>query len=136
MSLRWRAPLLLLLIGCNSSYASWFSDTGARKQIAGQQVLLGDLFNQGRTLEERIAKLEERGLLELHNQIETLRRDLSKLYGQIEVLDNQNELTQKRQRDFYIDLDTRLRRIERPGESVVPAPAAAEPEAAHRRTGS
>lgn len=127
--MRWRAPLLLLLIGCNPGYASWFGDTGARKQIAEQQVLLGDLFNQGRTLEERLAKLEERGLLELHNQIETLRLDLNKLYGQIEVLVNENELAQKRQRDFYIDLDSRLRRLERPDESVAPTSAAAEPEA-------
>ena len=38
--------------------------------------------------------------------------DLNKLQGQIEVLVNESELTQKRQKDFYIDLDDRLRRME------------------------
>ena len=120
--MRLRAFWLLLLIGCNSSYAGLFDDEEARKQIAAQQTLIGDLRNQGRTLEARIVKLEEtlndQPLLELHNQIETLRLDLNKLQGQIEVLVNENELTQKRQKDFYIDLDSRLRRLEQPDESA------------------
>ena len=51
-------------------------------------------------------------LLGLHNQIEALRLDLNELPGQIEVLVNENELNQKRQKDFYIDLAVRLRRIQ------------------------
>ena len=66
--------------------------------------------------------LSNQPLLELHNQIEALRLDLNKLQGQIEVLVNENELTQKRQKDFYIDLDSRLRRIEQPGESAASDP--------------
>ena len=38
----------------------------------------------------------------------------SKLNGQIEVLANDIKLSQDRQKDFYIDLDSRLRRIEQP----------------------
>ncbi|MEO7320170.1 MAG: tol-pal system protein YbgF, partial [Nitrosospira sp.] len=83
---------------------------------------IGDLRNQGQMLGARIAKMEEalnnQPLLELHNQMEALRFDLNKLHGQIEVLVNENELTQKRQKDFYIDLDSRLRRIEQPDESA------------------
>lgn len=122
-----RAFWLLFLIGCNVSYAGIFDDEEARKQIAAQQTLIGELRNQGRTLEARTVKLEEilndQPLLELHNQIEALRHDLNKLQGQIEVLVNENELTQKRQKDFYIDLDNRLRRLEQPGE-----PAASDSE--------
>ena len=134
-----RAFWLLFLIGCNASYAGIFDDEEARKQIAAQQTLIGELRNQGRTLEARIVKLEEilndQPLLELHNQIETLRHDLNKLQGQIEVLANENELTQKRQKDFYIDLDNRLRRLEQPGEpaasdSESPASSATTSEAA------
>jgi tol-pal system protein YbgF len=132
-----RALWLLFLIGCNASYAGIFDDEEARKQIAAQQTLIGELRNQGRTLEARIVKLEEilndQPLLELHNQIETLRHDLNKLQGQIEVLANENELTQKRQKDFYIDLDSRLRRLEQPDESAAsesPAPPAPKSEAA------
>lgn len=114
----------LFLIGCNLSYAGMFDDEEARKLIAAQQVSIGDLRSQGQTLEARIIKLEEllnnQPLLDFHNQIEALRLDLNKLQGQIEVLVNENELTQKRQKDFYIDLDSRLRRIEQPGESAAP----------------
>lgn len=119
-----RAFWLLFVIGCNSGYAGMFDDEEARKQIAAQQTLIGDLRNQGHTLEARVVKLEElldnQPLLDFHNQIEALRLDLNKLQGQIEVLVNENELTQKRQKDFYIDLDNRLRRLEQPGESPAP----------------
>jgi tol-pal system protein YbgF len=117
-----RAFWLLFLIGCSSSYAGLFDDEEARRQIAAQQASIGDLRNKGQMFEARIAKMEEalnnQPLLELHNQMEALRADLNKLNGQIEVLVNENELTQKRQKDFYIDLDSRLRRIEQPDESA------------------
>ena len=147
--MRLRALSLLLLFGCNPGYAGLFDDNEARRQIAGQQVLIGDLFNQGQALGTRLTRLEEvldnQALLNLHTQIEALRQDLNKLRGQIEVLVNENELTQKRQRDFYIDLDSRLRRIEQPNppamstspipsdvagsESNAPLPVAAVAEA-------
>ncbi|MGH8763664.1 MAG: tol-pal system protein YbgF [Nitrosospira sp.] len=105
-----------------------FDDEEARKLIAAQQVVIGDLRNQGQTLEARIVKLEEllnnQPLLDFHNQIEALRLDLNKLQGQIEVLANENELTKKRQKDFYVDLDNRLRRIEQPGDSTPSEPPA------------
>ena len=106
-----RALLLLsVLISCNSSYAALFDDKGAQQERAAQQ-------EQMKSLEARITKLEEtnnQAIVGLHNQIEKLRYELSKLNGQIEVLANDIELSQNRQKDFYIDLDSRLRRIEQP----------------------
>lgn len=106
-----RALLLLsVLISCNTSYAALFDDKGARQERAAQQ-------EQMKILEARITKLEEANnlaIVGLHNQIEELRHELSKLSGQIEVLANDIELSQNRQKDFYIDLDSRLRRIEQP----------------------
>lgn len=131
-----RAWLLLLsLLGCNVVYAGLFDDEEARKQIASQQTLISDLRNQGQALEARIAKLEEtlknQALVDLYTQVETLKLDLNKLRGQIEVLTNENELAQKRQKDFYIDLDSRLRRIEQPGlPATSVAPAAIAPPVA------
>jgi len=52
------------------------------------------------------------GVIELMNQIEALNADLNRLRGQIEVLNNSLENAQRRQRDMYLDLDTRLRRVE------------------------
>ncbi len=114
--------VLLFLIGSSSSYAGLFDDEEARRQIAGQQATIGNLRTQSQALDARVVKLEEllsnQPLLELNNQIETLRLDLNKLQGQIEVLANENELAQKRQKDFYVDLDTRLRRLEQSGGSA------------------
>jgi tol-pal system protein YbgF len=113
--------LVLLLIGSNSSYGGMFDDEEARRQIAAQQLVITEMRNQAQALEARTVKLEDalgnQPMLELQNQIETLRQELNRLQGQIEVLSNENESTQKRQKDFYIDLDTRLRRIERPEEA-------------------
>jgi tol-pal system protein YbgF len=53
-----------------------------------------------------------RGMVQLLNQVEALNGELSRLRGQIEVLANDVNNAQKRQRDMYVDLDTRLRRIE------------------------
>jgi len=53
-----------------------------------------------------------RGVVQLLNQVEALNGELSRLRGQIEVLANDINNAQKRQRDMYVDLDTRLRRIE------------------------
>jgi tol-pal system protein YbgF len=53
-----------------------------------------------------------RGVVQLLNQVEALNGDLNRLRGQIELLTNEISNAQKRQRDMYVDLDTRLRRIE------------------------
>ena len=55
------------------------------------------------------------GIVQLMNQVESLQSEISKLRGQLEVLSNGLENAQKRQRDMYLDLDTRLRRIETQG---------------------
>ncbi len=55
------------------------------------------------------------GVIQLLNQVEGLQAEINKLHGQIEVLGNGLENAQKRQRDMYLDLDTRLRRIEQQG---------------------
>lgn len=116
-----RAFLLLLLLSCNVSYAALFGDDEAREQIAA-------LRKQVIEMEARIAKMEQalnsQALLELYAQVETLGLELGKLNGQIEMLSNDNTLLQKRQRDFYIDLDNRLRQIEQPGKQSSSAPAA------------
>ena len=103
--------LLSALISCNTSYAALFDDEDERKKYRAAQQ------EQSRLQEARIVKLEEvtnQAIIGLHNQIEELRREFSKLNGQIEVLANDIQLSQNRQKDFYIDLDSRLRRIEQP----------------------
>jgi len=55
---------------------------------------------------------QNRGVVQLLNQVEALNGDISRLRGQIEMLTNEIANAQKRQRDMYVDLDTRVRRIE------------------------
>jgi tol-pal system protein YbgF len=103
--------LLLSVLISNTSYAALFDDEEERKKYRAAQQ------EQSRLQEARIAKLEEvtnQAIIGLHNQIEELRREFSKLNGQIEVLAYDIKLSQNRQKDFYIDLDSRLRRIEQP----------------------
>ena len=55
---------------------------------------------------------EARAMVNLMNQLDGLSRDLNKLRGKIEELNNSVLNAEKRQKDMYLDLDTRLRRIE------------------------
>ena len=62
---------------------------------------------------------QNKGVIELMNQIETLSADLNRLRGELEVVRNGLDNAQRRQRDMYLDLDTRLRRLEGgPGENA------------------
>jgi tol-pal system protein YbgF len=93
--------------------AGLFDDDEARRRI---EMLRSELAQQGRDNEARIAKLEEQirniGVVELLRQLEALNAELARLRGQIEVLANDNQQVQKRQRDFYLDLDSRMKRLE------------------------
>jgi tol-pal system protein YbgF len=108
------------------SRAGIFDDDEARRRI---EQLRQELSQQGRDNEARIARLEESirniGVVELLRQIDQQNAELAKLRGAIEVLSNENQQLQKRQRDFYLDLDTRMKRLE--GVPVSPPGAAAPP---------
>src|SRR5690348_8537347 len=108
--------LLLLGISCAPAYGGLFDDAEARKAII-------ELQKQRQQMEARLAKLESTvqdlestiknlGVADLLSQVETLNNEINKLRGQIEIQNNQIDTAQKRQREFYLDLDTRLRTLE------------------------
>ena len=116
--------------------AALFGDDVARKGVADQARRLDefklDVKAQTDAISGRLGKIEEalrgaqatqQSMLELINQIELLKREIQSLRGQIEVVNNGVESNAKRQRDMYVDLDTRMRRIEQGGS----APAGAAP---------
>jgi tol-pal system protein YbgF len=74
------------------------------------------LSDEQRIAGQKLAQVESeganRGVVQLLNRMEGLNGDLNRLRGQIEVLTNDINNAQKRQRDMYVDLDTRLRRME------------------------
>lgn len=102
--LKQRALLLLALCFAVPAQAGLFSDDDARKQI--QQ------------LEARVLKLEDdtdrqnKSLMDLQGQIEAVNREIRNLRGQNEELVRGLQDAEKREKDFYVDLDTRLRHFE------------------------
>ena len=116
-----------------------FDDNEARRRV---ELLRQSIETAQRSMEERLAKIEgaasDRGaLLELSSQLEALRGDISRMRGQVEVIANQIETADKRQKDLYLDIDTRLRKLEQTREQQAAAtdrPAAAEAEASPAET--
>ena len=106
--------------------AGLFDDEEARKQIAETKRRVEEVNRQ---LDARIVEIEStiksQGLLDLFAQVEALKSDIAKLRGQIEVLNNEMESTQKRQRDLYVDLDTRMRKLEIAQQQAAATAAAA-----------
>ena len=58
------------------------------------------------------SQADRRAMVNLMTQLDGLNRDVSTLRGKIEELGNGILNAEKRQKDMYLDLDTRLRRIE------------------------
>ena len=114
--------------------AAMFDDNEARRQIAAERKRVDDLSARSGTQSEqldalggRLGKIEEalgknQAVLDLFREIEGLKGELAKMRGQLEVLANGIETSQKRQQDFYVDLDSRLRRLEAPPASAAVPP--------------
>ncbi len=107
------ASLMLGLTLSFNAAAGLFDDDEARRELKN---LRAQTEQQNRDNEARFFKLDESikniGVIQLLNQIEQLNDEISKLRGQIEVLSNQNDQLSKRQKDFYLDIDSRLRKLE------------------------
>jgi len=80
--------------------------------LAQVQTLSDEQKIAGQKLAQVESEGANRGVVQLLNRMEGLNGDLNRLRGQIEVLTNDINNAQKRQRDMYVDLDTRLRRME------------------------
>lgn len=86
--------------------AALFEDDDARRAIL-------DIRAQLKNMQSEInAKADKSNNFDLNNQNEQLRQEVARLRGQIEILTNELANAQKRQKDFYVDLDTRLRKLE------------------------
>jgi tol-pal system protein YbgF len=103
--------------------AALFDDDEARQRI---EILKGRFDQLETSLSQRVTALEStvksQGLVDLLHDVEDIKADIAKLRGQYEVLTYELEQSQKRQRDLYLDLDGRLRRLE--GAAGAGAPAA------------
>lgn len=117
---------LIALMAAAPAPAALFDDTEARQRIEATNLRLDQTRRQ---IEERIAALEQQiknqGLVDIFNQIEQLKSDVARLRGQLEVITFELSEAQKRQRDLYVDIDSRMRRLEAAG-AAAPGPAAGD----------
>jgi tol-pal system protein YbgF len=119
--------------------AQLFTDTETRRRVDDlrQEIQANQQRIDARLATIEASAVERRAILDLAGQIEALRADIARSRGQIEVILNQLENSDKRQKDFYVDIDTRLRRLEQVKEqaAAVPEkpPADAPPSAAENK---
>jgi TolA-binding protein len=134
-----RAAIIPLTLACTSPGWAFFSDDEARRAILDLRVKVdaldkrqqeianqvGGLVYQGQSAQIRLDEITPRlndtevrlqgsgkGQLQLLNENEKLRTEIAALRGQIEQLLQQGIQTQQTQKDFYTDLDRRLKSIE------------------------
>ena len=108
-----------------------FDDNEARRRI---EVLRQQLEQHRQETAARVEKAEaaareageraadRNAILDLAQQIESLRSDIARMRGQLEVLSNQAETAEGRQKQLYLDIDTRLRKLEQAREQAAAAP--------------
>ena len=115
---------LFVGLAAGQAHAGLFDDEEARLRI-------NEMRNE---FNGRVSKLESgaRAQLELADQIELLKTVIARLRGENEVLSNDLANAIKRQKDFYVDLDNRLRKLEPHADAAAaaPQPAATAPAAA------
>jgi TolA-binding protein len=103
------------LVASTGASAALFEDDEARRAIlelrqrVEQQRLAGDRAAEDQRQE--IGHLR-RSLLELQNQIETLRSEIARLNGQNEQVTRELSEAQRRQRDLAQGVEDRLRKVE------------------------
>ncbi len=124
----------LLLAGlcfiAGQAHAGLFSDDKAHTKIQQLEVRVSKLTEKLEQIGVRVSQLTEKleqtgkqqtqSMLDLQTQIETKNTELRKLRGQIEELVHSLQEAEKRQKDFYVDLDTRVRHFETLAATVPP----------------
>lgn len=85
----------------------------------------------GSSLEARLSRLENQTMLDLMERMDRLQVEVQRMLGELEEQAHNMESLNKRQRDIYLDIDQRLRKMEQGNVAApsmgafVPAPATA-----------
>ena len=88
--------------------AGVFDDDEARRAI----IDMREKFNTFQSSAAQRIDQNSRNLIDAQNQIETLKSEVARLRGQNEVLQNSVDTLTKQQKDYYADLDARLKKFE------------------------
>ena len=124
---------LSLTLACVQAQAGLFDDDEARRRV---EALRQEVSQHASQLADTTsaAQTAARSQLELANQIEQLRAEVAQVRGQVEVLGFEINSAQQRQKDFYIDLDSRLRKLEGLAENGATAATSTNPAEAAATT--
>src|SRR3954463_6773124 len=118
--------LATALCAARPAYAL-FEDDEARKRV---DRLRSEVAENQRRVEERLKAIDaavstasDRSvLIDMSAQLEALRNEMARMRGQLEVLSNQADTADRRQKDLYLDIDTRLRKLEQGREQAALTP--------------
>jgi len=131
--------LLALCLATGTARAGAFDDEEARKNIAALRAQVGanqkaaeDRLSRIDTVLSRIETLVQDRAIEVAKLIDELKQDLARMRGQIEVQVNKIDTLERRQKDLYVDLDARLRKL----EASVQAQAQAQAQAQEKQAAS
>ncbi|NJD26268.1 MAG: tol-pal system protein YbgF [Betaproteobacteria bacterium] len=108
-----RIALAVAALGAGTAQAGMFDDDEARRQIKDLAAKTEARFDQ-----------QGKAQLDLASQLSRQAEEIARLRGQVETLGYELDTARKRQQDFYLDLDTRLRKIEGGGAAAAVDPAA------------
>jgi len=104
---------------CVPAHAGVFDDNEARKAVLDLRTKTDGLANQ--------LSAAQRTILDQSNRIDQLNQQVATLRGQNEDLANQVSTLQKQQKDYYADLDTRLKKFEPQQQTVDGVSGAVQP---------
>jgi tol-pal system protein YbgF len=113
------AVALALELAAAPARGALFDDEEARRRIESLRARVDQLEASLRNVEDTV---KSQGLGDLLRDIDQIKSDIAKLRGQNEVLSYELEQASKRQRDLYLDLDGRLRKLESSATAAPPAP--------------
>ncbi len=112
-----RALLLLSLCLVVPAQAGLLEDDEARQQIKQLEARVLPLEDSLQKM-DAAAKQQTKSMMDLQSQIDALNLEIRKLRGQNEEVAHGLQDAEKRQKDFYVDLDTRLRHFESAEQSA------------------
>ena len=105
-----------------------FAVAAALSGTAAAQAPVQDNVRLGERLDRLEQQLSSQTLIELHQTVQALQREVQSLRGEVELQGHTLTQLKQRQRELYLDIDRRLQRMEtgQAGASA-PAPSVAAP---------
>jgi DNA repair exonuclease SbcCD ATPase subunit len=115
-------------------------ETKAKAGLEANDGLTRQLASLRKQVEETRSVISSEGLLQMMRELEEVRRNSASLRGSIEELQKAQADSAAQARNYYLDLDSRLRQLKQPAPQAVHetesrSPAAADPAAAAEQSG-